>query len=54
MGGLEVGSPWLLTWMAGLLGHKEGGKFSLSDAKCIKIGSIEKFIRPEFLSLLCV
>lgn len=26
----------------------------LSDAKCIKIGSIEKFIRPEFLGLLCV
>lgn len=23
MGGLEVGSPWLLTWMAGLLGIKK-------------------------------
>lgn len=48
----QVGlSPRFLTWMAGLLGRKEGGKSYLSDAKCIKIGSTEKLPRPECLGL---
>lgn len=41
VGGLEVGSPWLLTWMAGLLGHKEGVKCIYQMPNVLKLEALK-------------